>query len=895
MRANGGSRGMRALTSAGLGLSVALLAACGGEDPTSPGGNGDGTASVASVEVTPAADTLTAVGSTLELTAVALDASGNELAGVGFRWSSSDEAVVTVDGSGVAEAVAEGEAEVVAMADGVSGSAALAVDQEVATVAVRPSSATLTAVGDTQTFTAAARDANGHEVAGVEFGWTSSDSTVATVDGDGLATARGNGTVEITATAGAVPGQADLAVSQAIAGLEFGAQPTDAVAGEPFDPVVRVEVVDAFGNRVEETDLDVTLSVSNFPFVSLSGSTTVGAEAGVAVFDDVWLEPARSGYVLEATVDGSVDGATSQSFDVTPGPVRIVSITSELPDVTAGEVIQPPVTVTLRDEFGNLATHATETVTVAIANNPPRGTLSGTVKVDADSGRATFDDLSIETAGEGYRLQGIYSGINGTPSFEFDVAAAEPAGISFLTQPSDIQGQEVIEPAIQVEVLDEFGNRVEGSDARVTVNLESDPTGGRAWLLRKGSRITTTSKNDVDGDGVVSFEHLSIDLPGAGYTLRAGTTGLPIIYSDEFSVHLTFTSVSAGFRHSCGVTTADRAYCWGLNGRGQLGDGTTTDRLMPVAVHTDLLFAEIDAGSQYTCAVTAAGDGYCWGANSSSFDDGGRLGDGTTVDRHTPVAVSGGHQFATISAGGGHTCGVTTDAAAFCWGHNLGGALGDGTEVDRTTPVAVSSTEPFADVSAGTGHTCAVTTTDKAYCWGFNSHGQVGDGTTEERHTPVLVSTSLRFSIISAGGRHSCAVTGEGRAYCWGLNNEGQLGSGGTHHVPEPVDVSAFPGFTFAGVSAGSGGFHSCGMEGGGSALCWGYNADGRLGDGTTSTRFTPVVVSGDLPFTGVSAGSEHTCGVTDSGGLYCWGRNDHGQLGDDTTTGRLTPVQVVQ
>jgi hypothetical protein len=202
---------------------------------------------------------------------------------------------------------------------------------------------------------------------------------------------------------------------------------------------------------------------------------------------------------------------------------------------------------------------------------------------------------------------------------------------------------------------------------------------------------------------------------------------------------LTFAAVSAGPGFTCGVTTSGAAYCWGVNGSGQLGDGAADTVLhsTPVAVAGGLSFATVSAGYAHTCGVTSGGAAYCWGNNY-----GGYLGDGSTTNSSTPVAVVGGLTFAAVSAGDDHTCGVTTSGAAHCWGFNDYGQLGNGAadRLPHTNPVAVAGALAFAEVSAGSGHTCGVTTGGAAYCWGWNSYGQLGNGAMANSATPVVVT-----------------------------------------------------------------------------------------------------------------------------------------------------------
>ncbi|MCH7475709.1 MAG: Ig-like domain-containing protein [Gemmatimonadetes bacterium] len=451
-------------------FSTMSVLACGGKDTVGPG-TGNGTPTVATVVVTPGNATLVSLGETVQLTASALDANGNTISGKTFTWSSSDESLVTVSSSGLATAIGNGVATIMATTEGVQGSASLTVAQVASRVEVTPASATVFPPGATVQLAASAEDAKGNAISDKTFTWSSSDESIATVSSSGLVTAVANGSVTITAT------------------------------------------------------------------------------------------------------------------------------------------------------------------------------------VEGQSGMATVTVIALE-----------------------------------------------------------------------------------------------------------------------------------------------FASVSAGWSHTCGVTTLGTAYCWGLRQFGQLGDGTAGGgvTMTPVAVSGGLTFASVSGGGSHTCGLTTAGSAYCWGSNRFY----GQLGDGTLTDRSTPVEVSGGLTFASVSARGrDHSCGLTTSGTAYCWGRAWDGQLGNNQFNSANVPQAVAGGFTFNQLIAGPGHTCAIRTTGETMCWGANWSGQLGDGTFNSRGLPATVPGGLSFIDLGAGNEHTCGVTAGGSLYCWGSNIEGQLGLGFTIKFSTPTIVAG--GLTF--------------------------------------------------------------------------------------------------
>ncbi len=358
------------------------------------------------------------------------------------------------------------------------------------------------------------------------------------------------------------------------------------------------------------------------------------------------------------------------------------------------------------------------------------------------------------------------------------------------------------------------------------------------------------------------------------------------------------TSIAVGALHVCALTTGGGVKCWGNGVNGQLGNGNDENSLTPVDVSgLTSGVALLNAGDSHSCVLTSDGDAKCWGFNGS-----GELGNGATAPKETtPVDVLGlGDDVTLLSLGSDHSCALTSTGGLQCWGANEFGELGNGTTDDSLTPVDVveGTTQPVelpvkaGSLVSGDTHTCVVTTLGGVLCWGKNDNGQLGDATNISRTVPVKVNgLPSGVAAIGAGNAHSCAVTDTGAVKCWGNNGGGRLGDGNSG-----VDASSNIPVNVVGLSASAtvdgGTFHTCALTDTGGVKCWGNNAFDQLGGDTNSP--TPIDVAGlTSGVAQLSSGYSHNCVVTDGGGVKCWGWNNSGQLGDGTTDNRNTPVDV--
>ena len=359
--------------------------------------------------------------------------------------------------------------------------------------------------------------------------------------------------------------------------------------------------------------------------------------------------------------------------------------------------------------------------------------------------------------------------------------------------------------------------------------------------------------------------------------------------------------VATGADHSCWIDGAGRAWCWGKgSGNGVLGIGNSNPSQVPVQVGVGVAgFSEltsISAGDEHTCAVTAAGAVWCWGLNTV-----GQLGDGTTSTQTSPVRAVGLSDAVAVSAGSSSTCAVTRAGLVRCWGGNALGQLGNGTLTPAVTPSSrVLGMDKAIDVSTGTDHACAVTASGGVWCWGSGAalrlNGAPSSTSPVQITLPGSPSTLARQVSINTGSdAHTCVVVTTGQVFCWGANEKGQAAPGAAPvtslqavtGLPVVQHISAGLQFTCARATLASGA-----IEG----WCWGFNNKGQLGnDGFGgSTPPTRVFTSSGMDgLVDLAASDSHTCARLFDASAWCWGHNANGKLGNGTSTDSTRPVRV--
>lgn len=436
------------------------------------------------------------------------------------------------------------------------------------------------------------------------------------------------------------------------------------------------------------------------------------------------------------------------------------------------------------------------------------------------------------------------------------------------------------------------------------------------------SRLMGWGQGGLVGDDSLTLRNSPVDVTSTG--ALAGKTVI---------------SVASGRSHSLALCSDGTVVAWGGNTNGQLGDNSTTQQITPVAVTSTGALAgktvvKVAAGGSHSLALCSDGTLVAWGFNST-----GQLGDSSTTMRDTPVAVRStgalaGKTVISVAAGISHSLALCSDGTLVAWGWNGYGQLGDNSTTQQNSPVAVTgngalSGKSVISIAAGEGHSLAICSDGTLVAWGRNSNGQLGDNSTTQRNTPVAVTASGALAgktIVkaAAGGYHNLALCSDGTLVAWGSNGYGQLGDDSTTHRNTPLVITGNGALSEKSVvSITAGEHHSFAICSDGSLVGWGRNDRAQLGDNSRTQRNSPIAVGASgaladktvayvaggsnhslalvaspprdaqLPLPSVSAGGAHSLFLSSNGSVWASGNNEYGQLGDGTLTNRNSPNQI--
>lgn len=830
-------------------------------------------APVATVTIS-APQTTISVGASTQLSATTLDQSGATLTGRAVTWSTSNSAAATVNASsGLVNAIAPGTATITATSEGKTGAVVLTIREAVATVTVTSPSPFVVA-GNTMQLEAALKSSTNVTLTGRTVAWSSSNQTVAQVNASGLVTAVATGSTTITASSEGKTGSVNVSVTaSAVTPLTSGVAVTSLSGAEGSSRYFSITVPTGATRMIASIsggtgDADLYRRVNGLPEASItadgcdvkngnSESCTINSPSAGTWYFLLHGYRAYAGVSLTVTVEGGdapgfTIAASPASLSLASGATSTVTVSATRTGGFTGDialtVTDLPNGVTGSFSPATLTGQASSTLTLVAASSAAASTATAKVRANA--------------TGQSERTADVAVTVTSASSNPAIAVALSPASLSIAAGQSG---------TTQVTLT-----RTGGFGGSVTLSIEGLPSNVSASFnpsTLTSSQTASTLTISAASSSVGGASTVIVRGTGTGVSSATGSLALTVTTPGSSGGFIAST-FDVGDGHVCAKTTADKLYCWGANGYGQLGTGVSgSSKNVPQAVTTSLTFTTLAIGGDVSCGLVQSGAAYCWGRGLD-----GASGTGATNDALTPTAVAGGLTFTKIAVGSGHGCGIASDQKAYCWGSNVNGLVGDGSGSLKLVPTAVAGGHQFKDISIGGFHACAVTVTGAGYCWGNNETGFLTNAVTRGIHTtPVAVLAGMTLTSIRAGNEIACALTTAGAVHCWGSlpPHIGTSGSPGFRVAPKEISA----GMTFASIASAY--QYACGLTTAGAAYCWGEGFGGLLGNNADDDKANATPVSGGHTFTSIRARNRTVCGTTTAGTLLCWGSDTFGQLGD--------------
>ena len=655
--------------------------------------------------------------------------------------------------------------------------------------------------------------------------------------------------------------------------------------------------------------ITVTNVVDNVPVLNTPANETFAED--VATADTT---------ITTVTTDGSNDDEnTVTSYAITSGNTNgdfAISSTGVITTVNALDyetTTSYNLTVKATNDAGDSSTVSFSVTVTNIVDNVP--VLATTSEVDI------IEESEVGVVVTKIVVNGMNSDENTTDSFTItngntdnDFSIDENGEITLA---NTLSGERTIRYSLTILATNEEGN---SSTIEQVINVKTIPTASDFNLtldvnmsIVDGDWVALSMANDLDGDtltAIVKTQGTYGEFTVAGNVIsyhkntetNLTDTGVLTITDGENTLDITVTLISLYWKqvfaggsngepgydesaYSIGIKSNGTLWSWGSNDSGQLGDGTTVDKInVPVQIGSDNNWRMVTAGFNHNLAINTLGELWAWGNNKE-----GKLGDTTTLNRNTPVQIGTDINWTTASAGRYHTLAISSIGELYAWGLNANGQLGDGTTTNSSEPIKIGSSSDWKIVSAGAKHSTAINSAKELYTWGWNIIGQLGDGTTTDRDEPTNVGSGIDWTIVSAGNYFNLAISDDGELYAWGHNYNGQLGDGTTDNKNTPTQIGSST--NWSNISAGDTSSFALNTEN--NLYAWGNNQFGQLGDGTTIDQNEPKLIANDSNLTTIFAGYNHTLSINNVGELFTWGSNPYGELGNGLFASSDTPLNI--